>query len=161
MAEPVGLAASVITVAVLAHDSSKKLFELINDFRDASQTLSDLRVDLEAVQQLLQSLMNALKDTDNVILSDGLKTFLLDLKPSMEACSKACDEFAAKLEKITSHSTKNLVSPWDKVRLLFEEKRIAAFRYRRGSHKLTISIALGLATMYVKFAGRDVMFFSD
>ncbi|KAH8595153.1 hypothetical protein B0O99DRAFT_464348, partial [Bisporella sp. PMI_857] len=142
MADPVGLAASVITIAALAYDSSKKLFELINAFQDISPALSDLCVDLETVQRLLQSLEDALKGTNDAILSDGLKKCLEDLKPSMEACSKACGEFVAKLEEKTSHSTKDRVSRRDKVRLLFEEKSIAAFKCRLGSHKLTINIAL-------------------
>ena len=148
-AEALGLTASIIAIADVAYQSSKRLYELINNFRTASQTLSDLHADLSAVQQLLRSLKDALENTNDTSLSDGLRVCLQDFEPSMEAFSKVCDEFREKVAQITSHSTKDHVSWRDKVRLEFEEKGIMAFKYRLGSHKLTINIALGLVNLYV------------
>ncbi|KAF2177363.1 hypothetical protein K469DRAFT_755158 [Zopfia rhizophila CBS 207.26] len=156
-AEAVGLAASVITIADVAYQSSKRLYELINGFRTASQTLSDLYTDLSAVQWLLKSLKAALGNTEDKSLSDGLKKCLQDFKPSMEAFSKTCDEFREKVAQITSHSTKDHVSWRDKVRLEFEEKGIMAFKYRLGSHKLTINIALGLVNLISSDQNRQIL----
>jgi hypothetical protein len=146
MAE-LALAVSVLTIADVAYHSSKKLFEVVGKYKKASKTLVELHVDLDTVQTVLQDLTKTLGDTNDASLSDGVKNCFRFLKPSMEACSKACDEFAAKLEEITSNSTETHLSPWDKVRLQREEPAFAAFKYRLGSHKSTITIVLGLVTM--------------
>jgi hypothetical protein len=150
MAEAVGLVGSVIGIVTLAYTSSKNLFELTQGFRDASQTLSDLLADLEAVQQLLHSLTAALKRTNDATLSDELKRCLQDFKPSMEAWSKTCDGFKEKVKQITARSTKDHASWRDKVRLQFEEKGIMAFKFRLASHKSTMNIVLGLINLYVQ-----------
>ncbi|KAF2867078.1 hypothetical protein BDV95DRAFT_598219 [Massariosphaeria phaeospora] len=144
MAEPIGLVASIITIAGVAYQSSKLLYEFIEDFRNASQSLNDLHTDLSTVQQLLHSLTENLENTNDADLSDGFRICLQDLKPSVEACSKACIGFRTKVSKITSHSTEGHVSWRDKARLQFEEKGIMAFKYRLESHKSTINIALSL-----------------
>ncbi|KAF4440712.1 hypothetical protein FACUT_3250 [Fusarium acutatum] len=146
-AEAVGLAASVITITDVAYKSSKRLYELIDGFRTASKTLSDLHTDLSSLKQLLKSLKDALGNTDDESLSDEMRKCLQNLKPSMEACHKVCDDFSAKVTQITSHSTEDHVSWRDKIRLQFEEKGIQAFQFRLTAHKATIDIVLGLVTL--------------
>jgi hypothetical protein len=157
-AEALGLTASVISIATLAYDSSKRLYDIITGIQQAPKTLSDLRADLTAVQQLLQSLTSTLEGTNDTALSDGLRTFLQDLNPSIEACKTACDEFAARLTKITSHSREGNLSLIDKVQLQLKEKDITIFKYRLGSHKSTINVALVLANLYVHFSDRGLVY---
>lgn len=145
--EAVSLAASVIAIVDVAYKSSKRLYELIDGFRTASKTLSDLHTDLTSLEQLLQALKDALGNTDDVSLPDEMRKCLQNLKPSMEACHKVCDDFSAKVSQITSHSTKDHISWKDKIRLQFEEKGIQAFQFRLATHKTTIDIVLGLITL--------------
>ncbi|KAF5541676.1 hypothetical protein FPHYL_11763 [Fusarium phyllophilum] len=84
-AEAAGLAASVITIADAAYKSSKRLNELIDGFRAASRTLSDLHTDLSSFEQLLQSPEDALGNTDDESLSDEMRKCLHNLKPCMVA----------------------------------------------------------------------------
>lgn len=146
-AEAVGLAASVITIADVAYKSSKRLYELIDGFRTASKTLSDLHTDLSSLEQLLQSLKDALGKADDESLSDEMRKCLQNLKPCMVACYEVCDGFSAKVMQITSHSTEDHVSWRDKIRLQFEEKGIQAFQFRLAAHKTTINIVLGLVNL--------------
>lgn len=149
MAEAIGVVASVIAVVTLAYNSTKKLCEVIHDYKDASTSLNDIYAELDATQQILQSLENSLKSTKDGTLSDPVTACLRNLKDPMQTCRKTLDKFAKNISDKTSNSSADRVSRRDKVRLLFEEKGIAAFKSRVVSHKLTITIALQLVTMYV------------
>jgi Fungal N-terminal domain of STAND proteins len=62
----------------------------------------------------------------------------------MQGCNVACKEF---VEKLTRHSSAGKTRFDDMVRLQFQEKEIMAFKYRIGSDKSTLNIALGMATL--------------
>lgn len=151
MAE-LGLATAIITVVGAAYQSTTKLYHLIENFRTASQTLCDLRVDLADAQRLLGRFEDALKKNGGENLPDGVKGCLRDFEPSMEAYRKVCDDFGRKVAQISSHSTDDRAHWADRVRLQFEEKGILAFKHRLRSHKMTMIIALGLInTYYISF----------
>lgn len=145
--EAVGLVASILTIADATYMSLKHLYELVDKFRTASETLEDLHTELWAVQQFLQSLGDALRNTNDRTLSNKLKMCLQDLKPTMEACTRVCNEFSKNLAQITLNSRKDDIRWRDKIRFALKEKGIVAFKYRLSSHKLTISIALQLVTL--------------
>jgi predicted nucleic acid-binding Zn-ribbon protein len=144
MAEAVGFVASVITIAGLAFHGSKQLYEVLDKYQNAPKTLSNLRTELDIVQQLLQSIEKSLANTRDEDLPEALQRCLQDFKPSLEGLKRSCDEFSEKLEKLTNRSTDSNMSKRDLFKLQFEEKSIEAFRYRLNSHKLSINIALGL-----------------
>ena len=144
MAEAVGVVGSVIAIAGLAYHGSKKLYEAVDKYQNAPKTLSNLRTELDVVQQLLQSVEKNLANTKDEDLPEALRRCLQDFKPSLEGLKLGCDEFLEKLDKLTNHSTDSNMSKRDRVKLQFEEKSIEAFRYRLSSHKLSITIALGL-----------------
>jgi hypothetical protein len=56
MAEAAGVVASVIAIAGLAYHGSKKLYEALDSYQNAPKTLSNLRTELDIVQQLLHSI---------------------------------------------------------------------------------------------------------
>jgi hypothetical protein len=144
MAEAVGVIASVIAIAGLAYNGSKKLYEALDKYQNAPKTLSNLRAELNIVQQLLQSVEKNLANTRDEDLAEALQRCLQDFRPSMEGLKRSCDEFLEKLKKFTNRSTDSDMSKRDLFKLQFEEKSIEAFRYRLSSHKLSINIALGL-----------------
>jgi hypothetical protein len=147
MTDAVGLTASVIAIAALAYQSTKTLYELIDGIVNAPKQLKALSEDLDIVNQLLASIKAAMEGTSDGKLSEGVKKCLEDVKPSMQGCKKACDEFVEKLSKITRHSSSDHTRFDDRLKLQFQEKEILAFKYRIGSYKSTLSIALGLATL--------------
>jgi CHASE1-domain containing sensor protein len=144
MAEAVGVVASVIAIAGLAYNGSKELYEAVNKYQNAPRTLSNLRTELDVVQQLLQSVKKHLADTTDEDLPEALRRCLQDFKPLLEGLKLGCDEFLGKLNKVTNHSTDSDMSKRGRIKLQFEEKSIEAFRYRLSSHKQSINIALGL-----------------
>ena len=146
MAEAVGVVASVIAITGLAYNGSKKLYEALDNYQNAPKTLSNLRTELDIVQQLLQSIGKNLANTKDEDLPEALQRCLQDFKPSLEGLKLCCDEFLEKLKKLTNHSTASDMSKRDRFKLQFEEKSIEAFRYRLSSHKLSTNIALGLIT---------------
>jgi uncharacterized protein YoxC len=149
MPDPLSITASVIAVATLAYSSSKKLYEFVQSIQEAPKTLKDMNSDLAALQKVLNSLIEQLTTTPVEDVSVGLKGCLEDIKPSLKGCSEACDEFNAKLAKITSHSTEDHTSKRDKIKLQFQDKEILAFKYRISSYKATLSLALEFASLYV------------
>lgn len=147
MTDPLSITAGVIAVVTLAYDSGKTLYEFINGILEAPKALKDMNGDLAAIQKVLNSLKVELEGTPDATLSAGLKKFLNDIKPSLEGCTEACDEFKAKLVKVTSHSTEAHTSKRDRIKLQFQDKEISAFKYRMASYKATLSIALEYASL--------------
>lgn len=145
MAEALGLAASIIAIATLAYDSSKRLFEILDGIQKAPKAISEPKTDIGALQQLLKSLSSEVEGTDDADLPDRFKKYLEELKPSLEGCTNACIQFEEKISKITSHSDEKHTSFRDSVRLQFQEKEILTFRYRLASCKATLNIALTMA----------------
>jgi hypothetical protein len=149
MTDPLSIAAGVITVASVAYSSTKNLYEFIQAIKGAPKTLEDTNADLAALQQVLNSLEEELKDKPDTELPDGLKKLLEDVKPALEECTKTCNEFRAKLAKVTSHTTEDHTSKRDMIKLHFQDKEILAFKYRIASLKATLSLALESASLYV------------
>lgn len=147
MADPVGLTASIIAIAGLAYQRSKALYELLNGIQNAPKTLQVLNDDLSAIQHLLKSIRSAMEDSSDDSFSNSVKKCLEEGKPALVECGKACDEFAEKMGKIMSHSDANHTSARDRIKLQFQEKDILAFRYRIGSYKATLNIALSLTSL--------------
>jgi hypothetical protein len=141
------LVATVITIAGLALQSSRELYELIKTYQDAHKTRDDILAEISAVQNLLTTLETALQDTKDAGLSEKLKCCLQDFETTMGAFCALCDDFKARIRQITQHSNDDKIDWRDKLRLHFEEKNILAFKYRLASYKLTINIALGLVTL--------------
>jgi len=147
MAEAIGLTASIIAIAGLAYQSSKTLYELLDGIQNAPKTLQGLSEDLSAISHLLKSITSAMEDSSDDSFSNGVKKCLEEVKPALAGCGKTCDEFREKMAKIMSHSDEEHTSKRDRIKLQFEQKDIVAFRYRLGSYKATLNIALSLASL--------------
>jgi hypothetical protein len=128
MSDPLSITAGVIAVVGFAYLSCKALNDTISSFRNAPRMLSDLRGDLDTIQDLLQSLNDALNGVENSALSADKKSCFVNLQPAIKGCQATCDGFAAKLFKITSHSNADRVSLLDRGRLQFNEKEILVLK---------------------------------
>jgi hypothetical protein len=103
MAEPLGVAASIIAVLGLAWSSSKALYEFIDDLANAPKTIVEIKADLSALDKILESLEALLKDGKPSALATIFER--VGIKSGLEACSAVCDVFRATLTKYTNHST--------------------------------------------------------
>lgn len=89
-----------------------------------------------------------LEQMSDANIPSSARKCLEEIEPSMSACSKICDEFTAKLIKIASHSDANHKSFRDAIKLQFQDKDILSFKYRLGSYKATLNIALAMVSLY-------------
>ena len=147
MTDPLSITASVITVAGLAYSSAKTLNEVITSFSNAPKVLEDIGKDLQVLQNLLRALQQPLNGVPNANLSENEKACYESLTPALVVCKGKCDEFSAKLSKMTSHSQGDKVNWWDRARLHFNEKDVALLKSDLEKHKQTIDIAIGIATL--------------
>ncbi|ETS76325.1 hypothetical protein PFICI_11712 [Pestalotiopsis fici W106-1] len=145
MADPLSITASAIGVITAAFQSCQALNGLVSSWANAPKTLKDLRGDLSALQNLIQSLQREVATSDD--LSAEQRTCILELVPAIESCRDACEGFSARVSRATSHSKDDQVAFLDRARLYLGEKDIQTFKSRLGDCKQTLNVALGVVTL--------------
>ncbi|KIX00856.1 uncharacterized protein Z518_09921 [Rhinocladiella mackenziei CBS 650.93] len=134
MADPISLASGLLALTTFAIQSTKTLYEVIESFRNKARAVRELKEELQALENVLQSLQSTLNDDDQVDLS-ALKLPLL-------RCGEACQAFAEIIEKCTARSSRDKTSFRDWFMLTYRGKDIGSFRNVIGAYKSTIAIAL-------------------
>jgi Fungal N-terminal domain of STAND proteins len=134
MAEPMGLAPGLLTLATFAFKSSITLYNTIQSFQSHPKCVSDLIEELEALSEVLSSLSETVSATALVDLST------LDFP--LLRCGNACKEFEQELLKCSSRSggSRKNFRDWAKLRYMGDD--INGFRRLLAGYKLTICIAL-------------------
>ncbi|KAI9674004.1 MAG: hypothetical protein M1822_009581 [Bathelium mastoideum] len=142
MAEGLGAAAAIVGIASAAVQSVQFLSTTVDDIKDAPDTIRNIKVDLQAIEPVLQSLEAACRRDDSPIdLSD-------EIKFAVENCSKACSNFRALLEHWMRHSSGDKTFWLDRWRVgLFGQERIKTFKGRLSDYKNTLSVTLSTATI--------------
>ncbi|OAL43206.1 hypothetical protein IQ07DRAFT_685786 [Pyrenochaeta sp. DS3sAY3a] len=156
-AEAFGLIASILTVAGAAIDSSKKLYEAIQDFKNADKDLKEFGTEVNTVKKLLESLETALKKTTDNSTSESLRQCLRDFEPTMDGLSKLCDEARGRLMMSIGVPPAGRMAVPDKPKYLFREKAVLAYKYLMTSYKVTINIILGLVALMTSYHDRQVI----
>ena len=147
MSDPLSISASVIAVAGLAYSSCKVLSDTIKSFRNAPKTLADIRTELSAIRNLLDSLINTLGGVENIALSNNQRTCFINLESAIKHCETTCKDFTGRLSRITSHSGTDHVNWFDRTRLHFNENDVSLLRAALERDKQTLDFALGVATL--------------
>ncbi|KAE8307456.1 hypothetical protein BDV41DRAFT_569027 [Aspergillus transmontanensis] len=141
MAEPIGLASSLLALATFAFKASLSLYETVNSFRSHAKRVRDLIEELEALSGVLAPLQELLDATTDENLS------VLELP--LRRCGNACSEFEQEIIKYSSRSAnRTSFRDWAKLRYLGDD--IDSFRQMLSGYKLTISIALTDASLYIR-----------
>jgi hypothetical protein len=162
MADGLSIAAGVIAVAGLAYTSSKMVYQVISDIRDAPQTFLNLNTDIGALYQTIHSLQQELEKEDkDAALSEAQRLNLSEIKPALEGCRDACDGFRAKINKLMSNTKDGHTSFRDRLKLQFQDKEIATFQMRLASYKSTLAIALDFTTLQATIPFLNALSFSD
>ena len=133
MAEPISIASGVLALATFGVQATASLLQVIKDFKRAPSTVRQLKEELEALITVLQSLEANTADTE---------TNFAALKTPLYRCSKACQDFEAKLSHFAgrSNSAKANFQDWTKLKYLGSD--INGFKDMVAGYKATISIAL-------------------
>jgi Fungal N-terminal domain of STAND proteins len=134
MAEPIGLASGLLTLATFAFRSGITLYNTIHSFQSHPKCVRDLIEELEALSGVLSSLNETVSATADIDLS------ALDLP--LLRCGNACKEFEQELLKCSSRSggSQRSFRDWAKLRYMGDD--IDGFRRLLAGYKLTICIAL-------------------
>lgn len=147
----VSVAANVLAVTAAAYSSAKTLYNIVSGYRDAPNTFQCLAEDVKGIQHLLNSLSSHLQSTNGRTLSQEQYAALIELESPIRGCQQACDELKFKVESIMSHSSDTRVSKRDRFDLVFREKDVSTRKQQLATYKQTLSVAIGLVTLYVIF----------
>ncbi|CRG91261.1 hypothetical protein PISL3812_08309 [Talaromyces islandicus] len=139
MAEPIGVASGLLTLAAFAFQSSVTLCETIKSFTSHPKRVRDL---LEEIQALIE-VLGPLNDRINATTEAGLSALNLPLK----RCGDACKDFEKQILKCVSRSGDNRTSFRDWARLRYMSDDIDGFRRLLAGYKLTINVALTDASL--------------
>ncbi|CZR62675.1 uncharacterized protein PAC_12572 [Phialocephala subalpina] len=134
MAEAIGLASGLLTLAGFAFQSSITLYQTVQSFRFHPKQLRDLKEELEALSGVLTSLTETVSAATDVDLS-ALGLPLL-------RCGNACKEFEQEILKCSSRSGGSRTSFRDWAKLRYMGDNIDGFRQLLAGYKSTINIAL-------------------
>jgi len=143
MAELIGIASGVLTLAAFALDSSTSLYQAIKGFQNSPRSIRQLKEELEALGGVLQSLQQTAASSNADL--NALKLPLL-------RCGKACGEFEEVISKCSAHSDGLKKSFRDWAKLKYMGGDIDGFKHMLAGYKSTISIALGDANLYVLYS---------
>ena len=139
MAEPVSLAASLVTLAGFAFQTSKSLYEAVDGLKSSKRTIRELREELEALNHALDALQKLAADNEKAL--ETLKLPLL-------RCAKICREFGDVINKIsTPDQQRTSFRDWAKLQYMGSD--ITHIKNTLAGYKATINIAIGGATLYV------------
>ncbi|KAI9684821.1 MAG: hypothetical protein M1829_000196 [Trizodia sp. TS-e1964] len=134
MAEPIGLASGVLTLATFAFQSSVALINTVQSFHNHPIRVRDLKGELEALSVVLSSLAETIASTTDVDFSV--------LKLPLQRCGSACKEFEREIVKCSSRSTDSRTSFRDWAKLRYMGGDIDYFRQLLSGYKSTIVVAL-------------------
>jgi hypothetical protein len=134
MAEAIGVASGVLTLATFAFESSVTLYQLLRSFQSHPSRVRQLQEELEALSQVLKSL------TETVNATPDLNVSVLDLP--LKRCGYACKEFEQELLNCTKRSGGDKKSFRDWAKLKYMGGDIQDFTQSLTGYKLTIVIAL-------------------
>lgn len=141
MAEAIGVASGLLALATFAFHSSITLHGTIHSFQSHPKRVRDLTDELEALSGVLGPLRETLQSSPDIDLSS--------LDVPLLRCGNACNEFQDELLKCSSRSDNSRVSFRDWAKLRYMGDDIDSFRRLLAGYKLTITIALTDATLWV------------
>ncbi|KAF6217488.1 hypothetical protein HO133_006826 [Letharia lupina] len=140
MAEVLAVTGSVITVATLAWQSSKRLHELVDALNNAPEAIAHTKFNLSSMQSTLETLRHTLDTEKSAAFEAALQgTRLAD---ALEGSQQECDRFGKKIQTYTKHSKDTTVSKRDRFTLNFHESEINRFNGRLQDHRQVITLVL-------------------
>lgn len=139
MAEAIGVASGLLTLALFALQSSITLHKTIQSFKSHPANVRDLTDELAALQTALEPLSETIESTNGVDLTS--------LKQPLLRCGKTCKEFEQQLVDCLSRSGNDRLTFRGWAKLQYMGDNIDGFRRLLGGYKMTINIALTDATL--------------
>jgi hypothetical protein len=139
MAESIGLASAVLTLATFAFQNSVSLYETVKSFSPHPKRVRDLLGELEALSNVLAPLVDLIKSNSTTDLS------ILNLP--LSRCGNVCKEFQQELLRCVFRSNSTQTSFRDWAMMTYMGDDIDDFRHMLAGYKATISIAVADVTL--------------
>lgn len=149
MADPLSIAAGAKGVVAATAHSIHKAIELVNNIKDAPQTMRFLKDELDGVQAVVCSLEETLRN-------DGQATSWMRLLESsklsgaLKALKSVCDSFNSALLKWTKRSRPgDKLSFRDGVHIAMNSSKVEKLSAQLNCCKQTVTMALGSCTLHI------------
>ncbi|MCJ1476205.1 hypothetical protein MMC13_004871 [Lambiella insularis] len=134
MAEAIGLASGLLTLAVYALKSGSALYEIVQSFRDHPKRVRDLIEEIKALIDVLGPLVERLQSTPD--------TDLLALKHPLLRCGAACKGLEEEILKRFSRTLDGRTSIRDWAKLKYISYDINEVMLLFSGYRMTIVVAL-------------------
>ncbi|RDW63574.1 hypothetical protein BP6252_11119 [Coleophoma cylindrospora] len=134
MAESIGLASGLLTLAAFAFNASVALYETIQSFQFHSENIAGVLEELEALSGVLDSLAETIRGVTEVDFSA--------LRLPLRRCGRACQEFEEEIKKCLRRSSSSRTSFRDWAKLKYMGEDISSFQRLLAAYKSTIMISL-------------------
>lgn len=147
MAEPVGLAASLISLLGTAYTLSKATYRAIDSIRAAPTHIKAISSDIKAMFSVLATLSSYLNDEDNAVgvLHRVVAADLGDVLTNSVSVLKELQILVG--EFIKGESSRQNLGRWMRIRLHFKEAEVKQWREQLVAHKITLNVAIALANL--------------
>lgn len=143
MADSLSVAA-MLGAATATLQKVQLLYTTIDNFKDAPDSLHNVKVDIQAITHVLHNIVTACPcDSSQIVASAEVKT-------AIENCCKICTDFQDLLTRWKWHAAEKENFWVDKWRVsLSGQERIRAFKGQLNLCKDILAVALSTASMYV------------
>jgi hypothetical protein len=150
MADPFGIAAGVLGIAISTLHVARKLKELIDGIQGAPEAVKALSKDLHALQGVLEALNSLLGDsrfTEARLCAEAMPA----LEPHLQNCTTTLDSIFVAIARHTKPSGDPKKSKWSGFIWAFREKEILTLQNRLTTYKMSLDLAISVANLYVLF----------
>lgn len=154
MADPLSIAASVITLLETVHS----LYDFISRIRDAPIVLKKANRDLKATVDILKDLQKHIQKAEHG--KPAIRSLLNQesaLSTVLSSCRTTCKEFNARLDSCVNHSDSNTFSFRDRLVSVLKEKDIAKFREEIRSERDIISLRIAVLNFLTSSESHTVL----
>jgi chromosome segregation ATPase len=138
MGDPLSVASGVVALSGFALQASRSLYRTIEGFRNSKRAARELREEVQALSQTLETLEHVAAEYE---------VELSALKLPLLRCGAACKELSDRIEQCVKHSDGSRTSLRDWTRLQYLGEDITNYKNVLANYKATIDVALGGATL--------------
>jgi hypothetical protein len=147
MADPLSVAAGVVGLVVPALHGLKLLKADLDRIVDAPAAVARLKDDAAS----LDSSLAQLKDIDSSLWDSLGPAVVQQSAAALQSCDSICDTIRGDLHRWTKRSTGGNLSWRDRVNVgFFKEQHLKGFSSQLQTQKLTFTMVVGTATLYVR-----------
>jgi hypothetical protein len=148
MPEPITIAAGIGSLLTSTYTLSKTLYQSIDGIRQAPRHLMLIPYDLKTFYSILGTLHEYLQEDDTTagVLHPTIRQ---DLDGVLTQCVSLFQDIGAFIAEFLRNDATSTMSNWRAMRYSWKENEMVQLKEHLMAHKLTLSLALCSANLYV------------